>query len=33
MMIQVVQVMHAIREGPSFGLCSYGGRFSQLNMD
>ena len=31
-MIQVVQIMHAIRRGPRFGLCSYGRRNSQLNM-
>lgn len=29
---QVVQIMHAIRYGPMFGLHSFGIRISQLNM-
>jgi len=31
-MIQVIQIMHAIRGGPRFGLQNYGGRIYQLNM-
>jgi len=31
-MIRIVQVMHAIREGPNFGFHNYGGMISKLNI-